>query len=135
MLERKVKVSDLDWMECEVTKYRQGVVTVHLDFRHNLLTWKDSNRWFNDMVKTFSTLAADRIKERLQALLDHMEIRESFPGDPNADYMWRVTVGSKTNPDLHFECGGFDRFNVYWPDLLYEVEQTSGQLMDPIGGH
>ena len=132
---KDIRDLDFSWMECSVVRYRQGKITVRIDFDRDLLTWKDSNRWFNDFVRNISNLQAQAIKEKLLLLLEKAELSQIFEYNPNETFVWKIRLGKAGERDAILETGGEEADLPLWQDLVHEIENAGEQLLDPIGGH
>lgn len=125
----------LSWVECSVIRYRQGEITVRLDFDRHLLTWNDSNRWFNNFVRSLTTEQAQKIKKRLHELLGFVELTKSFHYDPDDSFIWQIKLGEKDQDTPLWEVGGNRNDLSAWVEFVKAIEEVSEQAIDPLGGH
>ena len=54
-------------VECELTAYRKGLLTVRINFESGTLIWQESRQWCNDFVRTLSDEQVDEIRRLVQA--------------------------------------------------------------------
>ncbi len=134
MVQHMFDEKDINWIECSLTRFRQGCITVRLDFENNLLIWKDSNRWFNDFVRNIDSVLADKIRESANQLLAANDYCISIEIDPNKEYLWQVKMGKKGLPDPLAECAGDDDSQEEWHAFVREIERAGEQVFDPVGG-
>lgn len=122
-----------------VSRYRQGQVTVRVDFKRNILIWKDSNRWFNDFVRSLTEQQSAEIIETLPNLLKNCEVPNSYTPDPEANYYWtlelRVSGDSEEEEVKILKCAGINNESDDFNCFLSKIESVSEQIIDPIGGH
>jgi hypothetical protein len=130
-----IDYNDISWIECSVMRYRQGEITVRLDFDRNLLTWKDSNRWFNDFVRSITPEQARKIKDRLHKLLGYVELTKTFKYDPDDSFIWQIKLGERDSDTPSWEVGGTRNDLAAWIEFVKVIEEASEQTIDPLGGH
>lgn len=129
------KEIDFNWIECAVIRYRQGEITVLVDFDRNLLTWKDSNRWFNDFVRNISPLQAEKIKSQIHNLLQVYPPKKTFNYEADEQFIWRLRLGQGDNQVYTWETGGTASDAPTWSEFVKTIEAAGEQTLDPLGGH
>ncbi|MGI6326805.1 MAG: hypothetical protein ACOX1U_07615 [Saccharofermentanales bacterium] len=54
-------------VECELTAYRKGLLTVRINFEPGMLIWQESQQWCNNFVRTLSDEQVVEIRHLVQA--------------------------------------------------------------------
>ncbi len=62
-------------LDCELAVYRKGFLAVHIDLARGYLTWRESNRWYNNFTRTLSPEQIDW----LNSVLSSVALIESLP--------------------------------------------------------
>lgn len=121
---------ELAWIECELSCYRKGYITVRLDFVRNLLTWKESNRWFNNFVRA---LSADRMAALKNDVIRFIEENPSAaehaePG--NRCSIWHVELGREDSEEPFMELGGEVLTSPSWRKFCRKIEIAGQRSLD-----
>ncbi len=116
---------DFTWANCELSGYRKGYVTVKLDFKTNILSWKDSNYWFNNFVRGLPTHQMlpiyDALKDFIKQNIDHKPAKLLSP----QDYVWHIQAGSDLEGSPTYELSGYDVQAASWKKLLAAIEKVA----------
>ena len=67
-----LKIQSLD---CELAAYRKGFLAVHIDLARGYLTWRESNRWYNNFTRTLSP----ELLEWLNSILPGVALIQGLP--------------------------------------------------------
>lgn len=131
---------NISWLLLTVIRYRQGQISVRIDFKRNILIWKDSNRWFNDFVRSLTEQQSTEIIRTLPNLLKNCQVPDSFTPNPEAAYCWTLEVASLEEKEDGEEekvckCAGINNESEDFNIFISKIESVTEQIIDPIGGH
>ena len=118
---------ELAWAECELAAYQRGFLFLRLDFQHNVLVWKDSNRWFNNFVRG---LPREKMAGYREIVSDF--IRQASP-EPDLDlekiqrdFIWRLSY-QEVDGSEEFELTGSDLSSLPWQKLAAAFAEAAGR--------
>ncbi len=57
----EVAVNQIEAIDCELSIYRKGCVSIHVDIKKNYVTWRESKQWCNNFTKTIPSKAVDEL--------------------------------------------------------------------------
>lgn len=116
----------IDWAECELAGYQRGFLMVRFDFVHNVLIWKDSNRWFNNYVRGLPREKMTGYRQHMADLLSVLEANTPAEPELPADYIWHISVG-KEGEDACLTVTGTDVTTDTWHELALMIEDAGGR--------
>lgn len=58
----------IEIIDCELSIYRKGYLSIRLDLTKGLIIWKDSNHWSNNFVRSITFAEIEMIKRLLPDL-------------------------------------------------------------------
>ncbi len=131
----KKKAQKVNWVEVVVNRFRQGQIVIRVDFAKRILSWRDSNRWYNDFTRNIRDDQVQSIRHELLPLLAEARPPEGIACDPNLDYSWCLSLGLSEDKEPSLFSSGADNKNPDWLQFIKSIENTADQLVDPIGGH
>lgn len=131
----KQKAQNVKWVEVVVNRFRQGQIVIRVDFGKRILSWRDSNRWYNDFTRNIAEDQVQSIRSQLVPLLADARPSELTASDPNLDYSWCLSLGMAEDKEPNLNSSGVDDKNPDWLQFIKSIENTADQLVDPIGGH
>ena len=73
MLIRQMAMREIISVECELTAYRKGVLSVRIQFGPGVLIWKESRQWCNNFVRTLNDEQAGELRRLVEACLIQAE--------------------------------------------------------------
>lgn len=118
MTEQKLSFT---WATCELSGYRKGYITVSLDFKTNILSWKDSNRWFNNFVRGLPRSQMKPLYESIHHFVEeNRDLEYKIPNSPQ-HFVWNVQVGDGNKT---LELNGYDIDSVNWINLVESIEKA-----------
>lgn len=129
------KAQELAWVEVVVNRFRQGQIVIRLDFTRRILSWRDSNRWYNDFTRNIREEQVNGLRTQLAPLLALARPSQGLACNPNLDYFWCLTLGLQGEGEPSLYACGEDNKNPAWSQFIKAIENTADQLVDPIGGH
>ncbi|MGB4609449.1 MAG: hypothetical protein ACOX3H_08515 [Saccharofermentanales bacterium] len=109
------------WAICELAAYRKGYITVKLDFKTNVLSWKDSNRWFNNFVRGLPKIQMQPLYDVLSRFIKEHRDDEYKTIDAPQHYVWNVRAGNESNT---IEISGYDTDTEIWQELVKAIEKA-----------
>ncbi|MDO5737659.1 MAG: hypothetical protein Q4P65_00190 [Eubacteriales bacterium] len=116
----------LEWAACELSAYQGGFLLVRFDFVHNVLVWKDSNRWFNNFVRGLPEADMDVFRQVLETNL--RELLKEDSGDllegPQSK-VWRLIYKFADEPEM--EHISYDGSINSWRRLASLCSEAGGR--------
>lgn len=52
----------IESIDCELSVYRKGFLSVRLDLQRKLIIWKDSNHWSNNFIRSLTFSEVEQIR-------------------------------------------------------------------------
>ena len=76
----KAAVNQIEAIDCELSIYRKGCVSIHVDLKKQYVTWRESKQWCNNFTKTITPKAVDEVVNfvRTSSLLNDILENHSF---------------------------------------------------------
>lgn len=59
---------DIETIDCELSVYRKGFLSVRIDLAKGLIIWKDSNHWSNNFIRSLTFGELEHIRRILPEL-------------------------------------------------------------------
>lgn len=115
-MQADVALDKMDWMEMKFSAYRKGCITVHVDFPRRLMSWRDSNRWFNDFVRVLTPDNLEDLRNHTRVFIETSATAMSIPGKPS-EALSPCTAGSA--PGEKNWCLSFGQEGAEQPLLEY----------------
>ena len=75
-----MSVRDIEALDCELAIYRKGFLSVHIDLNRGVLTWRESNSWFNNFTRTLRPDQVEWLRQRLFASSILQQVHEELDG-------------------------------------------------------
>ncbi|NLJ69976.1 MAG: hypothetical protein GX328_00730 [Clostridiaceae bacterium] len=113
-----------NWAICELSAYRKGYIMVKLNFKTNVLSWKDSNRWFNNFVRGLPKNQMQPLYDVLSRFITENRNKEDKTTDTPQHYVWNVQAGNDNNT---IEISGYDTDTEIWQDLVKAIEKAGNR--------
>lgn len=110
-----------DWAKVELMAYQRGILSVRYDFDNAILSWRDSQRMFNNFVRGLPRVQLEPV---LQAFKEFIIASRQVESEDNQDlaYIWHVTVGVDGDTVV---VSGSDTDSVAWKTLVRAIENTA----------
>ncbi len=115
------EIARFTWASCELSGYKMGYITVKLDFTTNVLTWKDSNHWYNNFVRGLPKAQMQPIYEAIESFVREHRHREIAIPDSPEPYVWHIQIGD-ANDSQEFQ--GYDVKSESWLHLVNCIESV-----------
>lgn len=109
------------WATCELAGYRKGYITVKLDFKTNVLSWKDSNRWFNNFVRGLPRSQMEPLYDSVCNFVEENRDKDYAVTETPQLYVWNIQVGDDNNK---IELSGYDTDSDVWKKLVKAIEKA-----------
>lgn len=118
---------EIAWAECELAAFQRGFLLLRLDFAHNVLIWKDSNRWFNNFVRG---LPRDQMTHYRQAVCQFIEEQgqrehKHLTGGQH-DLIWRLSF-QYVDSEEEIVLSGSDLSSLAWRRLAAAFTEAAGR--------
>ncbi|MDI9490100.1 MAG: hypothetical protein GX145_03945 [Clostridiaceae bacterium] len=110
------------WATCELAGYRKGYITVKLDFKTNVLSWKDSNYWFNNFVRGLPKSQMKPLYDVISRFVEEYRDKSYETMETPQLYVWNVQVSDDNNNTL--ELSGYDTDSEIWQELVEAIEKA-----------
>ncbi|MDO5733802.1 MAG: hypothetical protein Q4P08_01510 [Eubacteriales bacterium] len=116
----------IEWAECELSVYQRGFLLVRFDFAHNVLIWKDSNRWFNNFVRGLPRETMELYKAAvLKFILERSQEEPKLASGTN-ESIWTLRYGYSDSEAEH-SLSGTDIEAPAWLELKANIEEAGGR--------
>lgn len=109
------------WAVCELAGYQKGYITVNLNFKSNILSWKDSNRWYNNFVKGLPKKQMQPLYKTIcEFVEENRDVEYKTPEKPQ-HYVWNLQIGDDSDS---LELSGYDVDSKNWKTLVESIEKV-----------
>lgn len=117
-----MNVKKYDWACCELSGYKKGYISIHIDFNSNVLSWKDSNHWYNNFVRGLPSSQIDPVKNSLIKFIKANQDKTETTIDSPQEYVWTIQIGENEET---IEYKGYDIQTIEWYELAAAIEKVS----------
>ncbi|NLJ94722.1 MAG: hypothetical protein GX326_04425 [Clostridiaceae bacterium] len=116
------KELSFDWASCELSGYRKGFINIKIDFTSNILSWKDSNHWYNNFVRGLPKSQMQPLYNAIESFVIEYRDKSVTEIDEPVPFVWLVQIGEK---DQVIELQGHDLDSDLWKNLVTEIEKVA----------
>ncbi len=116
------KTDKYTWVVCELSGYKKGYITIHFDFTSNILSWKDSNHWYNNFVRGLPKHQIDPVKEILFDFIETNKAESIEKPDTPKEYVWTIQAGKAEDK---IEIKGYDITTEDWRKVTLAIEKIA----------
>ena len=135
---------EINSINCELSGYRKGFLSIRLDLVKGLIVWKDSNHWCNNFVRSLTFQEIEMIRRVLPDLCRgnvkhscqisvhqrapaHQKIEtDSMGGNIKAEnslYSWQMTINRES--EACWCLRGHSPLTESWRKMTKTIEQIS----------
>lgn len=118
---RQIIYNGIISVECELTAYRKGILSVRINFEPGMLAWKESRQWCNNFVRTLSDEQSEELLSLLKATVsphEHAEISESLTQSEEVELIVTCPEGQQVFKSEQLDQAG-------WNQLRRAIEKLS----------
>ncbi len=130
-------MNDITIIETELTVPRKGSVKVRIDLKNKILSWRESNRWNRNFVRTTNKREIDLVREgfaqkKLIDMPSYYPNKETCLDNRLTVPSWRLSIYKKgVEPDrVWFGVGVPPHRMDLWIDLLSLVCRQPFDVID-----
>lgn len=118
---RQMLMSKILSVECELTAYRKGVLSIRINFEPGTLIWKESRQWCNNFVRTLSDEQSDELRRLVEAAVSPEDETDCLDSAAQPEEIL-LTVNSQ-DEQRTFKCDQLDPAG--WNQLKRAIEKLS----------